>query len=241
MLGSDRHAGGTGHEDGGKTGPARLTDPVVLRALAHPLRIKLLGFIGISGTLTATQAAAGLSVTPAAASYHLRILARYGFIEDAGGASWRERPWRLTDSGVSFDWDDNADDPANRALTRVIYAEWFEHLQRYQARQELYPADVRQASGGTEFVLFASPREVNQVWQRIREILEPFRHRIDPAHRPAGVVPMEALVFIHPLLPPGETGETGPAPDPVAGPRPGGPGAKPHAGLDRPGPRLSDS
>ncbi len=218
LMTRDGRADGTGQEDAGKAGRNRLTDPVVLRALAHPLRIKLLGFIGVSGTLTATQAAAGLNVTPAAASYHLRVLARYGFIEDAGGASWRERPWRLTDSGASFDWDDDADDPANRALTRVIYAEWLEHLQRYWARQEHYPADVREASGGTEFVLFASPHEVNQVWQRIREILEPFRQRIDPALRPRGAVPMEMLVFTHPLLPPGETGL---AADPTAGPGPG--------------------
>jgi DNA-binding transcriptional ArsR family regulator len=186
-----------------------LTDPVVLRALAHPLRIKLLGYIGVSGTLTATQAAAGLGVTPAAASYHLRILARYGFVEDAGGASWRERPWRLTEAGTSFDWDDGADDPANRTLTRVIYAEWFEHLQRYQAQLEHYPADVREVSGGTEFVLYASPPEVDQVWQRIREVLEPFRDRIDPKLRPAGVAPMEFLAFIHPVLPPGEPGPAG--------------------------------
>jgi hypothetical protein len=210
---AERHPGDAGRDDGGNAGVNRLTDPLVLRALAHPLRIKLLGFIGISGTLTATQAAAGLHVTPAAASYHLRILARYGFIEDAGGASWRERPWRLTDTGASFDWDDAADDPANRALSRVIYAEWFEHLQRYQAQMGRYPKDVREASGGSEFVLFASPQEVTQVWQRIREIVEPFRQRLDPAHRPHGAAPMEVLVFVHPLLPPGDTG---PAADPTA-------------------------
>lgn len=207
MAQADRRPGDAGRGEGDKAETARLTDPVVLRALAHPLRIKLLGFIGISGTLTATQAAAGLDVTPAAASYHLRTLARYGFITDAGGASWRERPWRLTDTGAAFDWDDAADDPANRALSRVLYAEWLEHLQRYQAQMERYPADVREASGGTEFVLFATPDEVTQVGQRIREILEPFRDRLDPPRRPRRAAPMEVLVFIHPLLPPDEPGQ----------------------------------
>jgi hypothetical protein len=198
-------------------GPGRnkLTDPVALRALAHPLRLKLLGFIGVSGTLTSTEAAVGLDVTPAAASYHLRTLAKYGFIEDAGGASWRERPWRLTSTGASFSWDSGNDDPASRALTRVIYAEWLEHVSRYQAQRERYPADVREASGGTEFVLFASADEVIGVRQRIHEILEPFRERIDPANRPPDMVPMEVLVFTHPLLPPEETSATG-EPDPAA-------------------------
>jgi DNA-binding transcriptional ArsR family regulator len=191
----------------------QLTDPVVLRALAHPLRLKLLGFIGLNGTLTATEAADGLKVTPAAASYHLRSLAKYGFIEDAGGASWRERPWRLTSTGASFSWDSDSDDPANRTLTRVIYAEWLEHISRYQAQQQRYPAAVREASGGTEFVLFANTNEVIGVRQRIQEILEPFRQRIDPANRPRDAVPMELLLFTHPLLPAGDDGESS-APDP---------------------------
>jgi DNA-binding transcriptional ArsR family regulator len=195
---------GTVPEGAGEAGRNRLTDPVALRALAHPLRLKLLGFIGLSGTLTATEAAGGLKVTPAAASYHLRSLAKYGFIEDAGGASWRERPWRLSRSGASFGWDSGADDPAARALTGVVYAEWLEHIRRYQAQRERYPADVRQASGGTEFVLFASTDEVVGVRERIKEILEPFRRRIDPAQRPPDALPIEILVFTHPLLPPGE-------------------------------------
>jgi DNA-binding transcriptional ArsR family regulator len=208
--GSAEHKG-AGHESTGQSGRNRLTDPVVLRALAHPLRIKLLGFVGVNGTLTATEAAAGLKVTPAAASYHLRTLAKYGFIEDAGGASWRERPWRLTRTGASFGWDEDAEDPAGRALTRVVYAEWFEHIERYQALREHYPADVREASGGTEFVLFASTDEVIEVRRRIMEILDPFRQRIDQAHRPRDAAPMEIVVFTHPLLPPGETGEIGSA------------------------------
>jgi DNA-binding transcriptional ArsR family regulator len=207
---SDGSADRAAPEDAGEARRNRLADPVALRALAHPLRLKLLGFIGLSGTLTATEAADGLKVTPAAASYHLRSLAKYGFIEDAGGASWRERPWRLTSTGASFSWDSDSDDPANRALTRVIYAEWLEHISRYQAQQERYPADVREASGGTEFVLFASTDEVIGVRQRISEILEPFRERIDAANRPSDAVPMEVLVFTHPLLPPGDDGAIDP-------------------------------
>jgi DNA-binding transcriptional ArsR family regulator len=198
----------------------RLTDPVILRALAHPLRIKLLGLVGLSGTLTATQAAEVLEITPAAASYHLRSLAKYGFVEDAGGTTWRERPWRMTDAGASFSWDDDPDAPASRALTGVIYAEWLEHIQRYQAQQKRYPADVREASGGTEFVLFARPDEVIEVRRRVLELLEPFRERIDPARRPADSAPMELLLFTHPLLPPGET-------EPAAEAAEGDPGAHP--------------
>jgi hypothetical protein len=38
--------------------------------------------------------------------------------------------------------------------------------------------------------------------KKIRELLEPFYERIDPALRPPGIVPMEILVFTHPVVPP---------------------------------------
>jgi helix-turn-helix protein len=65
----------------------RVTDPLALRAMAHPLRLKLIGLVGIDGTLTATQAAAALDSTPAVTAYHLRTLAEYGFVGDAGSGA----------------------------------------------------------------------------------------------------------------------------------------------------------
>ena len=179
----------------------RVTDPLALRAVAHPLRLKLIGLVGISGTLTATQAAAALDSTPAVTAYHLRTLAKYGFVEDAGSESARERPWRLTALAASFSWND--DDPAGRVMSQVAYNEWFEHIRHFQEHKDEYPADVRDASEATECVLFASPDEVRELTRKIRELLEPFRDRIDPALRPTGIVPMEMLVFTHPVLPHG--------------------------------------
>src|SRR6185437_9949446 len=71
-----------------------LTDPKAMRALAHPLRWALLEALGHAGTLTATQASDMLGESPANCAFHLRTLARYGFVEEAGGGKGRERPWR---------------------------------------------------------------------------------------------------------------------------------------------------
>jgi hypothetical protein len=179
----------------------RITDPLALRAVAHPLRLKLIGLVGISGTLTATQAAATLDSTPAVTAYHLRTLAKYGFVEDAGSESARERPWKLTDRGASFSWDN--DDPAGRVMSMIAYDEWFEHVRRFQEHRDEYPADVQAASGAAEIVLFASPNEVMELTRKISDLYEPFKERIDPALRPPGAVPMEMLVFTHPVVPPG--------------------------------------
>jgi predicted transcriptional regulator len=71
----------------------RLTDPRALRALAHPLRISLVGLLRREGPLTATRAGGLLGESSASCSFHLRQLAKYGLVEEAGGGKGRERPW----------------------------------------------------------------------------------------------------------------------------------------------------
>src|SRR4030088_3589210 len=71
------------------------TDPRALRALAHPLRLRLLELLVLRGPMTATEAADLLGESPANCSFHLRTLAKYGYVEEAGGGRGRQRPWRL--------------------------------------------------------------------------------------------------------------------------------------------------
>lgn len=72
------------------------TDPKALRALAHPLRWKLIDLIGSETTATATRGAEVLGESVASCSYHLGILAKYGYIEEVPDRGGREKPWRLT-------------------------------------------------------------------------------------------------------------------------------------------------
>ena len=50
----------------------------------------------LEGPLTATQAGELIGEPPNTCSFHFRQLARYGFVEEAGPAPGRSRPWRLT-------------------------------------------------------------------------------------------------------------------------------------------------
>lgn len=72
------------------------TDPKALRALAHPLRWKLIDLIGSETTATATRCAEVLGESVASCSYHLGMLAKYGYIEEVPERGGREKPWRLT-------------------------------------------------------------------------------------------------------------------------------------------------
>src|SRR5271170_5401288 len=96
--------------------PVRLTDPKMMRALAHPARIAIWSHIAMRGPATATECAQVTGLSPSACSYHLRTLARYGFVEEdrASAADGRERPWRAR--LIAFTMED---DPGKSAAAQV--------------------------------------------------------------------------------------------------------------------------
>lgn len=85
-----------------------VNDPLALRALAHPLRLKLGALVGREGSITAADAARQLGISQALASHHLRQLAKYGFVEHADADDNRERPWRLTAVSHRFEAADRS-------------------------------------------------------------------------------------------------------------------------------------
>ncbi|WP_415645783.1 helix-turn-helix domain-containing protein, partial [Stackebrandtia soli] len=65
--------------------PTELSDPELLRALAHPARMAILDHLGEVDDLTATEGAELIGLSPSAMSYHLRTLAKVGLLEEAPG------------------------------------------------------------------------------------------------------------------------------------------------------------
>src|SRR5215475_12330181 len=114
----------------------RMTDPRALRALAHPLRLRLLTRLRTEGPLTATKAGELLGESSASCSFHLRQLAKYGLVGEAGGGTGRERPWRAT---AMFTYTpDVAENPelaaATDQLAEVIADRYFKQLMRWLER-----------------------------------------------------------------------------------------------------------
>ncbi len=183
-------------------GPRELTDPRTMRAVAHPLRIALLETLTVEGPLTATEAAEKLGESPANCSFHLRQLAKYGFVEETGGGRGRQRPWRLTTIGMRF--SDVQDSPetavAAGQLSRVLVDRY---LARYQASQRLrhtYPREWQEVTGQSEFLLFVTTDELRAIDEEIEGVLRRHGDRLaDPALRPAGSRPIEVLLFAFPF------------------------------------------
>ena len=75
--------------------PASPPEPKALRALAHPIRWKLIDLLDSEDTATATRCSEVLGESVASCSYHLGILGKYGYTEMVPGQPGREKPWRL--------------------------------------------------------------------------------------------------------------------------------------------------
>lgn len=71
-----------------------VSDPVRIRALAHPFRLRLLEYLQQVPRATATECAQALDESVASCSFHLRTLAKHGYIEPAPRRG-REKPWKL--------------------------------------------------------------------------------------------------------------------------------------------------
>lgn len=181
----------------------RLTDPKALRALAHPIRLRLVGLLRVHGQLTATQASQLTGESSASCSFHLRQLAKYGLVEEAGGGQGRERPWRAT--AMFTDWPDVAEDPkvaeATDMLTGVIAEQWFEHLMRWiEARQD-EPDEWQQAAHFGDFVLYVTAGELAELDQRIRDLLDAYLDRqVRQELRPPGARLVTFLRVAHPFV-----------------------------------------
>src|SRR5689334_5774798 len=98
-------------------------DPRLLRAVAHPLRNRILNELSASGPLRAADVARELDVAPNLASFHLRSLAKYGLVEEApdAGRDRRDRVWRLVDeAGLAFSLRELEKEPGGKAAAAVF-------------------------------------------------------------------------------------------------------------------------
>jgi DNA-binding transcriptional ArsR family regulator len=110
----------------------QITDVRVLRALANPIRYRILGHLMSSGAQTASECAAVVGATPSNCSYHLRELERFGLVERAGGnestPDGRDRPWRPTVTGYGTGPSDAAAVAGDSDPAAVVAAQALSHL-----------------------------------------------------------------------------------------------------------------
>jgi DNA-binding transcriptional ArsR family regulator len=170
----------SGVTEGNALDGTKITDPTVIRALAHPARLAIVEHLGSSGAeITATEAAELVGLSPSATSYHLRALAQAGIIHDAPSrGDGRERVYRgpaARHMRVEMERDD---DPRTEALKNrlldVFLARSEARLHQWRANVAQEPDEWYDAAVLHETMLLMTAEELAALANQISELIAPY-------------------------------------------------------------------
>ncbi|MEV0234515.1 helix-turn-helix domain-containing protein [Nonomuraea sp. NPDC050786] len=158
----------------------RIKDLDTLKALGHPLRMKLYRAVYVAGTATASQLAEQVDEAVSLVSYHLRKLATHGLIEEAEpGGDARERWWRRADAAISTRDEDFRDAPesaaVHAALSRMHARQLSEMYESYLDTQAAWPGDWRSATFSSEYLLSLTAEELRRLGDELNEVITKWR------------------------------------------------------------------
>ncbi len=157
----------------------RVLDTAALRAVAHPLRIKILDLLAAHGPQTASTLATLTGESSGSTSYHLRMLARHELVREIEGRGGRERWWERPRGGISFGDESVRDSPAGRAVLQVAVGEY--HRARSQTAFEYFtrladgePREWRNASLSMTSSARLTAAQMAELGERLRSVLSEY-------------------------------------------------------------------
>jgi hypothetical protein len=154
----------------------RVIDTTALHALAHPLRIRLWDELSMHGPATATTLGRLVGESSGSTSYHLRQLAKHGFIEeDTERGTARERWWRPTPGSSRLPMGEMRKSPATRAALDIVVGEIRklrgEHLERWWATRDQWPDVWNEAAASSTSHLRLTPPEAKELARQINDVI----------------------------------------------------------------------
>lgn len=173
-------------------------DPRELRAIAHPVRLELLDELFLGGPATAAELAQRLAHTPASCSWHLRQLARFGYVEEVGAGQGRRRPWRAVFRPRR--WGGPGDSGplarAGAAAVDMLMQREQAHLDRWRAARPAEEAPWCDAGFVNQAIGWLTADELAAVSGEIDAILLRYAARTArPDDRPAGARPVRFVAW----------------------------------------------
>jgi DNA-binding transcriptional ArsR family regulator len=160
-------------------------DPSALRALSHPVRLRMLGLLRSEGPSTASRLAERLGLNTGATSYHLRNLAQHGFVVDAperGNA--RDRWWQAAQQRTTTDNDAAAERAEERdaidAFAQAIAVVHTEQLQRAVEERPLLPPQWWRTTSMSDWGLQLRTDDALQLRDQLHALIESFAQREVP-------------------------------------------------------------
>ncbi|PID97299.1 MAG: transcriptional regulator [Actinomycetales bacterium] len=167
-------------------GPREVPDPAPvhldgarLKALAHPLRSRLLVALRHGGPATATELAAALGTNSGATSYHLRQLAAVALVHDTGTGTGRERRWAAATAYTSWRPSDLATDPDAESAWGWLTRDYLRHFdQRFEHWLDIeasWPARWRDTVGMSDEVVIATAEHVAAMTAELHQVIDRYR------------------------------------------------------------------
>ncbi len=176
-----------------------ISDPVRIRALAHPVRLELLDHLDDAGKATATECAAATGESVASCSYHLRMLAKHGYIEQVDQPG-REKPWKVVSHGRSSVIDRNAPGSVHAvsAMASIFVHRQLDRIQSWLQRASQLPVEDIDVSTVTSSSFHATHDEIRQFREDLWELARRFDGRWQhPELWPEGSVPVQLFSVVN--------------------------------------------
>ncbi len=176
-----------------------ILDARSMRAVAHPLRIRIMGILRLEGPQTSTTLATKLGLNSGATSYHLRQLADHGLILEAPElGTGRERWWRVPTRSTYMDRAhlDEEGIEVSATYLRAIGLYYAEHLQRAIEEAVVQPEEWRPATTFSDYAFCLTPEEANRMLTELRGVMERYRpyRGVDDTPGPVGAEVFQVLV-----------------------------------------------
>lgn len=182
----------------------RVTDASALGALAHPLRLRLLGLLRRHGPSTATRLAARVGESSGLTSYHLRQLADAGMVIDASQedlahveqTGGRERWWKAALRSTYTVPPPPGDDEAEAATAdylRAVLAAMSENARNWLSVEHRWPTAWRDATDFSDVPLQLTLGEADALVSEVRAVVSRYRRWDHTAVPGVGGVPADAV------------------------------------------------
>jgi DNA-binding transcriptional ArsR family regulator len=172
-------------------------DPKAMRALANPVRLRILGLLRQSGPHSVGELSDLADAAPGSVSYHLTTLHKFGFVEEAPelARDGRERWWRAAHAMTHYEPSELLADPESAAAGRVMRQTFFQgHLAEqlaYLQSEPALPMEWVKAATAGDTLAYLTAAELREFSDEVNALAERWNEFRD-ADRP-GVAPVRFI------------------------------------------------
>jgi DNA-binding transcriptional ArsR family regulator len=157
-----------------------------MRALAHPLRLRLLGELRVAGPHTVGMLSDRCDDAPGNVSYHLGVLARHGFVVEVPerARDKRERWWAAAHDFTSWEPVDAISDPelrsASTELRRAILNRYAESLAAYLDTEPQLDREWIRGTSSSDSLLHLTAAELQELRAELEALSSRWNARSGP-------------------------------------------------------------